>query len=189
MDNKVKFGLKNCHYAIRTETEANGIYTVTYGTPVPILGAVSLDMDPKGDKTEIFADDRVYHSETTNQGYTGNLEITNVPDSFLEAVLSQVKDADGAMFEHKDAKPKDIALLFEIDGDSTKTRYLFYKVKPGRFKIGSKTKTNSAEPVTDTVGIEALESPDTGYIKAKCSKGDSAYDTWYQKVHSFKAAS
>lgn len=188
MDNKVKFGLKNCHYSTRTETETNGTYTVTYGTPVPILGAVSLDMDPKGDKTEFFADDRVYHSETTNQGYTGNLEMANIPDSFLESVLSQVKDADGALFEHRDAKPKDIALMFEIDGDKTKTRYLFYKVVPGRFKIGSKTKTNSAEPVTDTVGIEALESPDTGYIKAKCAKGDSAYDTWYQEVHVFKQA-
>lgn len=186
MDNKVKFGLKNCHYAIRTETEADGIYTVAYGTPVAILGAVSLDMDPKGDKGDFFADDRVYHTETTNQGYTGNLEIANVPDSFLETVLSQIKDADGVIFEHKDGKPKDIALMFEIDGDKAKTRYLFYKVVPGRFKIGSKTKTNATDPVTDTISIEAMESPDTGYIKAKSVKGDSAYDTWYQTVHVFK---
>ena len=53
-----------------------------------------------------------------------------------------------------------------------KTRYLFYKVVPGRFKIGSKTKTNATDPVTDTISIEAMESPDTGYIKAKSAKGE-----------------
>lgn len=187
MDNKVKFGLKNCHYATMTETEVAGIYTVAYETPVPLLGAVTLDMDPKGDKGDFFADDRAYHTETTNQGYSGNLEIANVPDSFLQTVLGQIKDSEGAIFEHKDAKINNMALMFEIDGDKTKTRYLFYKVVPGRFKIGSKTKTNATDPVTDTISIEAMESPDTGYIKAKSVKGDVAYDSWYQAVHVFKA--
>lgn len=184
---KVKFGLKNCHYSIITEVETNGVYTVTYATPVALVGGVSLNMDPEGEESKIYADDRVYYSQETNQGYTGSLEIVNVPDHFLENVLMQKRDADGVLFEHKDAKAKNIALMFELDGDTTKTRYLFYKIVPGRFKIGAKTKTDSTEPVTDTLNIKALEALDTGYIKAKSIQGDAGYDTWYQTVHAFKA--
>ena len=37
--NKVKFGLKNVHYALLQEGEEG---TITYGTPVPMPGAITL---------------------------------------------------------------------------------------------------------------------------------------------------
>jgi len=54
--NKVKFGLKNAHYAVVSNN--NGV--ITYGTPVRIPGAVNLVLNPKGDKTEFYADDMAY---------------------------------------------------------------------------------------------------------------------------------
>ena len=50
--NKVKYGLKNVHYAVATETGG----TLTYATPVPIPGGVSLTLEPKGEKAEFYAD-------------------------------------------------------------------------------------------------------------------------------------
>ena len=41
--NKVKYGLKNVHYAIFNSS------TNTYGTPVAVPGAVNLSLSPEGE--------------------------------------------------------------------------------------------------------------------------------------------
>ena len=54
--NKVKFGLRNCHYALATMDDSQN---VTFSTPVPIPGAVSLSLSAEGDNEPFYADDSV----------------------------------------------------------------------------------------------------------------------------------
>ena len=118
MSNKVKYGLKNVHYAVVTETDGE----ITYDTPKPIRGAVNLTLDAAGESVQFYADDSVYYEENTNDGYTGSLEMALIPDEFRVDVLGDELDANGALIENKDAKAKHFALLFEFDGDAKKTR-------------------------------------------------------------------
>jgi hypothetical protein len=88
--NKVKFGLKNCHYAIVTLAEDG---TVTFGTPVAMPGAVSLSLDAEGENDPFYADDSVYYMVSNNNGYSGDFELALIPESFLTDVMHEVEDA------------------------------------------------------------------------------------------------
>ena len=81
--NKVKFGLSNVHIAKITEQDGE----ITYGTPFPMPGAVSLTADPEGDTTPFYADNIKYYIAVANNGYTGDLEIAMTPDEILTQIL------------------------------------------------------------------------------------------------------
>src|SRR5690554_3917595 len=179
MSNKIKFGLKNVHYAVITE--ADGV--ITYDTPKSIPGAVNLTLDAAGESVQFYADDSVYYEENTNDGYTGSLEMALIPDEFRVDVLGDELDANGALIENKDAKAKHFALLFESDGDKEKTRHVLYYVLASRPNVSGSTKTNTKEPQTETMNITARPAPDTGDVKAKVPQGSDAYDTFFDEVY------
>ena len=178
MSNKIKFGLKNVHYAVITETDG----VITYDTPKSIPGAVNLTLDAAGESVQFYADDSVYYEENTNDGYTGSLEMALIPDEFRVDVLGDELDANGALIENKDAKAKHFALMFEFDGDAKKTRHVLYYVLASRPSVSGSTRTNTKEPQTETLNITARPAPDTGDVKAKVPQGEAAYDDFYTAV-------
>ena len=75
---KVKFGIKNVHYALLTDDT-----TPTFDTPVAIPGAVSFSLEANGDSSPFYADDTQYFVTVANNGYTGDLEMALFPAEFL----------------------------------------------------------------------------------------------------------
>ena len=136
-ENKVSFGLKNVHYA--TYETKDGV--VTFGTPIPMPGAVELTNEPRGDLIEFYADDMLYYSADNNQGYEGTLNIALLPEQFvIDALGEQLDETDGVLNELADAKGKPFALLFEFDGDVKATRHVMYNCSASRPNISSKSK-------------------------------------------------
>lgn len=180
MSNKIKYGLKNVHYAVITE--AGGV--VTYATPKPIPGAVNISLSPAGEKVEFYADDLLYFGTNTNQGYEGTLEIARIPDSFREDVMLEELDANGAYIENSSATPKNFALLFEFNGDVKATRHVLYKVNAARPDVAGSTKTKNIEPQTETLNITASPATDTYYVKASLpASADAAYTDFFSAVY------
>lgn len=196
--NKVRFGIKNCYYAILTEGE-NG--QITYDTPVAFPGAVSLSLDAEGGEPEPFyADDIIYfQSAGTNGGYSGDFEVAKVPDAFHRDVLGEILDANGLLLEDADAVSKKFALMVQFSGDAHATRHVLYNCTASRPNFGSSTKEETIEPQTETLTITAIpvQFPDgnemRNIVKAKANQVDSPtqYNNWFNAVQvpSFEDAS
>lgn len=178
-DNKIKYGLKNVHYAVQNEVAG----AITYETPVKIPGAVNMTNAPVGDAVEFYADDGVYFSENTNNGYDGNLEIALIPDTFRVDVLGDTLDTNGALLENANAKPKKIALMFEFDGDAKQTRHILYSVTVARPNLDGSTRTNTKEPQTDSMEYQARPRMDNFNVKAKLQQGKDGYDNFFTAVY------
>ena len=86
-ENKVRFNLKNVHYAVLTETVSTaGVVSYSWATPVHVPGAVSLDLSPEGDTSPFYADGIVFYQSIANQGYSGSLEMARIPDKMYQDV-------------------------------------------------------------------------------------------------------
>jgi len=184
MPNKIKYGLKNVHYAV--VNEVNG--AVGYGTPKSVPGAVNLVQNAVGDPVEFNADDIEYYSEDTNNGYDGTLEMAIIPNEFRQDVFSDEIDANGVLIENANAKPKKIALMYEFTGDINKIRHVNYNVKVSRPNIDGSTKTKTKEPKTETMNISVRPAIDTGDVKGKVEQDKAAYDTFFSAVYLKNAA-
>ena len=191
MANRVKYGLKNVHYATATISSTG---TATYGTPVAIPGAVNLTMDPQGETTKFRADNINYWTGTANNGYEGDLEIALVPDSFKTGALGYIVDTSGVLLEDAEAASKPFALLFEFDGDANQVRHVLYNCTAARPSVTGATTEETIEPQTESLTITASSvynsSIQKNVVKAECPSTDAAtYNTWFTTVYQSTAIS
>ncbi len=184
--NKVKYNLKNVHYAPQ-ETGENGV--ITFATPVRVPGAVSIALDAQGDISKFYADGITYYQAAANNGYEGDLEMALIPESFRTNILGETLDGKKVLIESADAKQTAFALLFEFDGDEKGIRHVLYNCTSTRPSVESQTKEESIEPVTETLTISATPLPN-GNIKAKTgdTTDEATYSSWYQTVYETSAS-
>ena len=182
MANKVKYNLRNAHYAVQTPGVDGEL--PTFATPVPFPGSVSLSLDAQGSETPFYADGLVYFMAVSNTGYSGDFEVAMIPDSFRKDVLMEVEDATAKVLsEYSDVNTKNFALLFEFQGDEKAIRHVLYNCKATRPSISGQTNTENIEPQTDTLTISAT--PLSNYLTKSHTTADTTsttYDNWYKNV-------
>lgn len=180
-NNKVKYNLKNAHYALLM-IEEDGV--VKYAAPVPLPGSVSLSLDANGEPENFYADGIAYYVINNNMGYDGDLELALIPESFRTDVLKEKLDAKGVLIEDADAELAQFALLFEFDGDVRHIRHVMYNCSASRPKIEGKTNEDKKEVQTETLTIKSTPLAD-GKVKAKTgdTTDSTVYDGWYKAVY------
>lgn len=182
--NKVKYGLKNVHFAKAT-INADG--TATFGSVRPMPGAVNLSLDPEGELSKFFADDSAYYSFSSNAGYAGDLEIAIVPDEFRTEILGEGIDSNGVQYEDSDAAAQPFALLFEFAGDKNRVRHVMYNCTATRPAVAGATTEESIEAQTETLSLSCGSihnaALDKNVVKAKADDTKDAYANWFTSVY------
>lgn len=183
--NKIRYGIKNCYYAVATISSTG---TATYTTPVSLPGAVSISLSAEGDTNNFYADNIVYFTSVANNGYSGDLELAKIPDAFLTDCLGYTADSKGVMIEDAGATPAHFALLFQFEGDVNAKRTVLYNCVAARPEISSSTKSESIEPNTESIPITATTILNSvlnkDIVKASCTETEStAYNSWLTAVY------
>lgn len=183
---KVRFGLAKAYYAVINNDG-------TYGTPAPLPGAVSLDLNREGGEPATFWADNIayYVAPVANGGYTGTLTLAIVPDSFKVAVLGDVVDDNGMQVEVADASPKSFALMYEVEGDVDKKRYVFFNCSAQRAVASANTKSDSTNPDTQDLEFTAIGKDFENFggtgvtkniVKGSAEEAATAFANWYTAV-------
>ena len=180
-NNKVKYNLKNAHYAMLHIAQDG---TVSYDTPVPIPGAVSIGLDANGEPENFYADGIAYYVINNNMGYDGDLELAMIPESFRVDALNEKLDDNNVLIENANTELNSFALLFEFDGDVKHIRHVLYNCSASRPGIEGKTNEESREVQTETLTIKATPLA-SGVVKAKTGNttNGTVYQNWYQSVY------
>ncbi|MGN1298087.1 MAG: major tail protein [Clostridia bacterium] len=181
--NKVKFGLSNVHYA-KMITEEDG--TISYAKPVPIPGAVTLSLDAEGEETPFYADNIKYYNSYANNGYSGSLEIADIPETFRTDILGEQKDSNGALTEVADAEIAPFALLYQIEGDKKGRRCVYYNTTVSRPSTEANTVEGSKDPKTDTLSITTSARNTDKKVRTILEENDTnkeAYNKFYESVY------
>ena len=179
--NKVKYNLKNVHYALLSIAEDD---TVSYGTRYLFQVLYPSDLMQNGEPSNFYADGYAYYTISNNMGYEGDLEIAMVPESFRVDVLKEELDSNKVLVENANVETANFALMFEFDGDIKKIRHVMYKCAASRPSIESQTNEDEIEVQTETLSLKATPLAN-GYVKAKTGDDttDATYQNWYKAVY------
>lgn len=189
MANKVRYGLKNMHVAPVTVGANNAI---TFGAPVALPGAVNVEIAPRGETSDFYADDGVYFSGRSQSGYDITAEVALLPDWFKKDYLGMVEDDNGVLVDTDANTEAYFAFLFEFTGDQKAIKHVLYYCKATAPTLSGATMGDGGpEPATTEITITALPRPDTRRAHACTGEATdpTAYNGWYDTVYEPEIAS
>ena len=183
--NKVTFGLEKVRIAFLDETSPT---QPAWKTPIPIPGAVRWTPTAVGESSTFYADNTAYFTVTANNGYTGELELANVPDAILAEMLGWEIDDNGMIVEVSDAIPKPFALLGQVLGDKRNRRFVYYHCTASRPAKERQTKAESITPNTDVLNltISPIEIDGKMIVRGEMELSDTnqtAYNSFFSAVY------
>lgn len=180
MANKIKYGLSQAHaFPIITDEAGE---TTTYGEGIKLPGSVTLSLSAEGANDPFYADNIVYYQSTSNNGYSGSLELALIPEEFYVKLLGMYKDEEtGAILEGAEDKGAEFALAFQFEGDEKAVRHVLYRCKASRPSIEGETKSESITPKTEAFDFSAMARQSDKKIRLKVESGSSLYDNFFNK--------
>ncbi len=153
---KVRFGISDVHYCKLTESTSGGETTYTYGAKVALPGAVSLTLDVEGDTNDFYADNGVYASFDSNNGFSGTLTIADVPEAVYTDLLGYYKDENNLLTELAEANEVYFGLMCKVSSNEDPIGFKFWKCALSRPAFAANTTTESIDPDTQELSLRVM---------------------------------
>ena len=176
MANKVEFGISNLYVATYTVDEGG---TVTIGTPYHQKGAVSFSPEENSEQNNFYADNIVYWSGYSGGSIEGDLEVAMFDDAFKTQFLGYKELTSGGLASVKNATKPNVAIFFQVEGDSESRRVALYNCALGAITREYNTIEESKEPATETLAITCTGDNATGVTMAVFKPADTGYGTLF----------
>lgn len=177
--NKVRYGLSNVHVGTVTIAEEGG--APTFSAPKAYPGAVNLTLDAEGEQSVFYADNIAYFVTSSNNGYTGELEMAYLYDWFETEYLGSIVSEEGMIIETSNPANKLAYMMFQFEGDKNATKYIIYNTTFGRPSLEGSTKEDTTEPNTTTIPFTSvpLVTEFGNIVRAKVPSTASNYATFF----------
>lgn len=181
MSNKYMFNLKNVHYAVVTVGQDGALQ---HGTVKRLMGTTELTMELEQSSEKHFSEGLVYFVTTSSAGYKGELSIYNVDSDFEKDVLGLKEDSKKVQYETMYDQTKEIALLFEVDGNEKEERHCLLRVKFSKPKYEYKTTNDKVDVPVLKLSYEGLSNEHgIGRIKTYKETDGEVYKNWFNAVY------
>jgi phi13 family phage major tail protein len=176
MANKVEFGISQLH--ICTYTVGTG-GTVTFGTMYHQPGAISFSPEEQSENNTLYADNIAYWSGYSGGSIEGDLEVAKFSDEFKTQFLGYKALTNGGLANVKNAVKPNVAIFFQVEGDSESRRVALYNCSLGVINREYNTIEESKEPATETLGVTCTGDNASGVTMASFKPADDGYDTLF----------
>ncbi|WP_052427415.1 major tail protein [Neobacillus niacini] len=170
-------GFKNIHVAPLTGS--------TYGTPVKIEGAKSIEAELSYEQVQFYADNAIDYNDFVFNGGEGTLTISGLTIQEYNTLFGATVNAGGVLVKSTDVAPE-LAILFERNklGSNFKTLYAIYAVKFAPPAISAQTLEGGVEEETVelTFTVRALEDASVFYMVDSETAPALQVTDWYSTV-------
>lgn len=180
----IVYGLRNVYFA-----RLNKQFVPDYDIPVKIPGAVSLSLKSEDTNTAAVSGNGtpVLFMNSTHS-YNGILQFTDLSVQFRQDILNEITE-NGTICEPVKCGTNEFALLFELQGNVWKRRYILYRCRVWYPDLEAETIKNSVDIKGDSLPIMALSplwSNKNCYIKRYVENTPETadiYNNWFNKVY------
>ncbi|MBH8605989.1 major tail protein [Thermoactinomyces sp. CICC 10521] len=178
----VQVGLRDLHYAILNQDDANG---VSYDTPVKISGFINAKITPTTNSETLYADDGPAEVATSLGEITVELQVKDLPLDVQAALLGHTV-SDGMLIKNADDQAPYVAIGFRSLKSNGKYRYVWlYKGKFTTPEAEFQTKEDKPTFQTPTISGSFLKREYDGawqVVGDEDMPGFNKADTWFDSV-------
>ena len=179
MANKIRFGVSNARYALKTESG--------YGEWKRIPGAVQIQLEPQESQNDFYADNILYFTQPGSASDNVTIELADLADQAKIDLLGY-KEINGNLALPVNYKPSEFVLGFQVEGDATTLRVNVFGGKLTRSSETHSTKNDTTEPETQSYEGKfsgeafVVDGEEEAYLYYSTTSDKDDYGTWWDEV-------